>query len=634
MGRARAPLKDFQYFSPSLFKMSSVDKLEKRKLTAEEIEQLVSFIKPFRVNPKMPPDDAAIAVADMQKHGFVRQLQNVMVYPQIMKQLRDSLELAYNRALIDAGKSVGALASTSIGERNTQQSLSSFHTSGQQKVNLLVGVPRMEELVNVTRDIKTPSMEIWFNYSEDKLRDLSFIRQKAFEVLQLREVIDFIIDYNICQDRTITEDENKWYQIHSIFIGSQYENCEWSIRLELDPKLLYQNRMSLSSIAKTIHDNYGDAHCVISPDNIGIVDIYVNTDELGNVTDIIQSLKNNRRKSKKKKEEDDDDDLNLLVTDENKEWYFLRDLVLPSILYLQVGGVRGIKQCFFQEVNGIWFVTTNGSNLKAIVGLPMIDGYKTTTNHLWDTFELLGNEAARQLLRREFEKVIGVGHRHIELLIDSMTSSGRPLPASSRGINIKDVGLLAKISFEHAWEHFFKGAAVAEMDKIRGAASSIVAGNVPPLGSGYMGLLDGKSELPIDEDAELYNHSVVMSKALARPVPADSHVTQSTSIINVQGPATGSNIEIPSGVTRSRIIRPSAFSKHVPPEPFSPPIEEGKPRKTRMVGMINGIPPAPRSLDATGKEELKRIHRAKPTVFKNDGRVVENQGKQETQEVY
>ena len=123
MGRARAPLKDFKYFSPSLFKMSSADKLEKRKLTAEEIEQLVSFIKPFRVNPKMPPDDAAIAVADMQKHGFVRQLQNVMVYPQIMKQLRDSLELAYNRALIDAGKSVGALASTSIGERNTQQSL-------------------------------------------------------------------------------------------------------------------------------------------------------------------------------------------------------------------------------------------------------------------------------------------------------------------------------------------------------------------------------------------------------------------------------------------------------------------------------------------------------------------------------
>lgn len=952
--------------------MELATKREKRKLTEQEITDLVSFIKPFRVNPLLSADDAAIAIADTQRHGFVRQLRNVLVYPQILRPLRDALEIAYKRALIDAGKSVGALASTSIGEKNTQQSLScvdwnervliihkgrciednigriiddiidnskdvfrdpyveqdpnilkpvgngyiesrdvkdmwipavdengkmawrkietvmrhplynrllkvqlrsgrsvmgtsaksfltrrdnkivatagsdlkigerlpitirapslepeifiypdyqrqltreygflignnltgcyhlekhvpdfayvatdefmvglldgyfsgelvtdqsdeirtissdvhllhgiswlltrlniyseimsnnqglytltisykniskfrqyikltddykqyhldklaemnhsftysphdkigginmdlmpteihrdkllnysdefrplvdcdvlfdeiiaiedvapshdyvydftvegtrtfgllsgvqvndSFHSAGQQKIALLVGVPRMEELVNVTRDIKTPSMEIWLDYPEEKLRNLSFVREKAFEWLQMREVIDFIVDYNISQNREITENERKWYRMHSIFVGEHYENCEWSIRLEFNPKLLYQNRMTLSIVVKTIHDNYGDAHCVMSPDNIGIVDVYVDTDELGEVKKVIKSLKDNRRKSKKKHEEDDDADLRLLITDENKEYYFLRDLVLPSILHLQVGGIQGIKQCFFQEMNGLWYVTTNGSNLKAVLSLPVVNGYKTITNHLWDTFELLGSEASRQLLRREFEKVIGVGHRHIELLIDSMTSSGRPQPASSRGINIKDVGLLAKISFEHAWEHFFKGAMVAETDKIRGAASSIVAGNVPPTGSGYMGILDAKSELPIDEDAELYNHAVVMSSRSA--------TSQGYNSLRTSQPV---NIEIPGGITRRKITRPSALSKHVAPSPFTPsPGDAGRPRgRSRMMG----IPLMPSLLDNTGKEELRRMKPVKSDLFKNNGRVTENE---------
>lgn len=495
----------------------------------------------------------------------------------------------------------------------------SFHTSGQQKANLLVGVPRMEELVNVTRDIKTPSMEIWLNYSEEKLRDLSFVRRKAFDVLQLREVIDFIIDYNICHNRKITEDENKWYHIHNIFIGSHHENCEWSIRFIFDPKLLYQNRMALSTIVKIIHENYGDAHCVMSPDNVGIIDVYVDTDELGNIEEVIQLLKNNRRKSKKKKDEDDVE-LYLFITDENKEFYFLRDLVLPSILHLQVGKILGIKQCFFQELHGLWYIITDGSNLKAVVASPIVDGYKTTTNHLWDTFELLGIEAARQLLRREFEKVIGVGQRHIELLIDSMTCSGRPQPASSRGINIKDVGLLAKISFEHAWEHFFKGAMVAETDKIRGAASSIVAGNVPPLGSGYMGLVDEKNELLIDEDAELYNHFVVMSKKL--------EVQKQVTIPTIHR---SPSVQIPNNIERKRTVRPSVLSKLVPVAPFTPSLSDIKPRIKSHSGGILDVPLAPSSLDDTGKEELRRMESVKPNLFGNNGKVVETE---DTQEIY
>ena len=612
--------------------MKSTSLAPRTPLTESMIQNLLSFIQPL---PGLPAD-VAQAVAEKQREGLARQLRGVPIDRRILPRLRAQLEIGHYASLIEAGKSAGALASTSIGERQTQNSLSSFHTAGQQKVNLLVGVPRMQEIVNVTRHIKTPSMEIWLDYPADRLRDLSFVRTRALEVLEYRELGDFVLDWDVSEGRDVGPQDEAWYELHRTFVGLDYEACEWSVRLVIDPALLYARRLTLSTIAQAIESNWGDAFCVTSPDNVGLLDVYVRTERLG-VEEVVESIKTTRRKGKKKREPDEDVDLPLIITEENKERFFLRDLVIPSLLALPVGGIEGLKQCFFQEKGGQWYVTTVGSNLRAVLSHPEVDPRRTTTNHLWDTFECLGIEATRAFLRRELDKLISVNSRHIDLLVHSMTCSGRPMPASSRGIDIRQVGLLAKIGFEQPWDHFFKGALTAERDDMRGASSAIIAGRVPSLGAGIavplnrrkweawrrLGCKPGaQTELEIDEDREAYNHWQRMSlvrppvSRIPRPVPkaSDEDREEVRLIPRASGP------------------KKSNINRFLEPAPYTPTLPGQRPGHASASLVTRLVVKPRRDLDPMANAELGRLGAIPSSVFNQPtGEVRE---REEEQEVY
>ena len=51
---------------------------------------------------------------------------------------------------------VGALAAQSIGEPTTQLTLNTFHSAGTVKANATQGVPRIEELLQATQNLKSP----------------------------------------------------------------------------------------------------------------------------------------------------------------------------------------------------------------------------------------------------------------------------------------------------------------------------------------------------------------------------------------------------------------------------------------------------------------------------------------------
>jgi len=625
---------------------------ELRALTKDELDFLTDFLKPF---PGLPLTISK-SMVKRKKYELIQQLQDVQVYPEILPELKKQLELDYLRAQVDPGKSVGALASTSIGERNTQGSLSSFHTAGQQKMNLLLGVPRLQEIVNVTRDIKTPSMEIYLNYSPELSQNLSFVRERALQILEYREINDFLMDYDLAENRDLQENDESWYELHRVFVGTDYEECRWSVRLIFDTNLLYGKRMMLSTIADTIHAHYAEAFCVVSPDNIGIIDVYVNTEGVGDIKSVIKSLRSAKRKGYQDVESIES--WKFLITDENREYYFMRDIVIPSVRYLPVSGIERIRRCFFQEKAGEWYIVTDGSNLKAIMAHPEVDGNRTVTNHLWDTFECLGIEATRAMLRRELDKLISVSHRHIDLLINSMTYAGKPTPASSRGIDIRQVGLLAKISFETIWTHLFKAVIGTERDDMRGVSSAIIAGNVPLLGSGVVQLVNDKSkrkeleaemaerlsvseqvksnwdsvleesDLFIDEDREIYKQNQKMS---VNPSPS----------VNV------SERQLDTVRTSNNRVKKSNINSRLDPPPFSPLDEAQSTRSNRprllgknvnnsQLSSIFGtrivVQPENTSLsklDKTSKMEIKRLGKGKDALCGNVMEKIE-----EEQEIY
>ena len=56
---------------------------------------------------------------------------------------------------------MGALATQSLGEPATQMTLNTFHYAGVSAKNVTLSVPRLKEIINVSKRPKTPSLTIF-----------------------------------------------------------------------------------------------------------------------------------------------------------------------------------------------------------------------------------------------------------------------------------------------------------------------------------------------------------------------------------------------------------------------------------------------------------------------------------------
>jgi len=81
----------------------------------------------------------------------------------------------FNASLAHAGEVVGSIAAHSIGEPATQMTLNTFHFAGVSSKNVTLGVPRLKEIINVAKNIKTPSMQIYLQ-SEFKKTEESVMK--------------------------------------------------------------------------------------------------------------------------------------------------------------------------------------------------------------------------------------------------------------------------------------------------------------------------------------------------------------------------------------------------------------------------------------------------------------------------
>ena len=75
--------------------------------------------------------------------------------------LLGEIESRFNQAINKPGDMVGSIAAQSIGEPATQMTLNTFHFAGVSSKNVTLGVPRLKEVINVAKKLKTPSMTIY-----------------------------------------------------------------------------------------------------------------------------------------------------------------------------------------------------------------------------------------------------------------------------------------------------------------------------------------------------------------------------------------------------------------------------------------------------------------------------------------
>ncbi|MCJ1438509.1 DNA-directed RNA polymerase II subunit rpb1 [Xylographa pallens] len=436
------------------------------------------------------------------------------------------IESRFGRAAVNPGEMVGVLAAQSIGEPATQMTLNTFHFAGVSSKNVTLGVPRLKEILNVARNIKTPAMTVYQEEGMTGDQESAKFLRSAVEHTTLRsvtETTEIYYDPDV-QSTTIAADldmvESYWIIPDEAGIDA-HRQSRWLLRIILGRRKLLDKGLTVQDVASKIKENYPTDLAVIFSDN--------NADEQVIRIRMVADGKG-----------DDDDD--------SEEDVMLKRLENHILDTLTLRGVPGIDRAFLSQRTKMrekadgslvmikddpecseWFLDTSGSALGQVITIPGVDSTRTYSNSFIEVFEVFGIEATRSALMRELTAVLAfdgsyVNHRHLALLVDVMTSRGHLVPITRHGINKADTGALMRCSFEETVEILLEAAAVGELDDCRGVSENVMLGQLAPLGTGELDVfLDQKMlDTVVSDNARFGIMNYVQVKGAA---PADGAAT-------------------------------------------------------------------------------------------------------------
>ena len=444
-----------------------------RLLTTEEIENILGFIKP---QPAVPLD-TAMSVVNMNKSKLRKQLQTQKIYPAMIPILREQIEQSYRNSMIQAGESVGVICAQSIGEKQTQTTLNTFHKAGMSEKTMTSGVPRFQELINATKKPRIVNHRIHFKKKHVAVQDLRDTVGDRIVGMTFKDIAKSI-------SVGINKKDEPWYKAYALLYDDEfmaYENC---ITIKLNMNKIFEFKISLQKLVDFIHREFDDLHCVVSPPNHGQLDIFVECDNIELPEERI-----------------------LFVDSSNALEIYLEECVQPTLEKLNLCGIPGITEVFYIHEDDEWLVETNGTNsreintnfinYKQLLALDIVDDTRTISNNVWDIYEVLGIEAARQFLIEEFMSILdGINACHPCLLVDRMTHAGSISSITRYTMKKDESGPFGKASFEETMDNFLSAAARGEIEPTKGVSASIICGKRATIGTGMIGIRVDIENLP------------------------------------------------------------------------------------------------------------------------------------------
>ena len=388
--------------------------------------------------------------------------------------------------------------------------LNTFHQAGvASKSAVTRGVPRLRELLKVTQNPKATSLTIYlkpeYRNNKEKAREVV----QDLELTVLRNITDKVAIYwdaNAQKEKRSTivaEDEElmKFYQLFEeglLLEGTADRDSlsNWVLRLELNREEMFNRNISIQEVVSVMNSQF-------DKDEINVVYSDYNSDKL------VMRIRIPNKADRGNDSASQMDDFTNLKKFQNK--------LLNSIVIRGLPGIKGVtfrhdKQ-YVEMVDGKYepveqfVLDTDGSNFVKVMNHPAVDGTKVYSTNVWDVYEVLGVEATRSILFNEinglFESV-GVNYRHLCLLCDVMTRSGRLMSIDRYGINKNDIGTLAKASFEETEKILLKAALFGEVDPVTGVSANIMMGQAIRGGTAFSQiLLDDQMVPELLKDIEL-----------------------------------------------------------------------------------------------------------------------------------
>ena len=382
--------------------------------------------------------------------------------------------------------------------------LDSFHSSGTvAAVKATSGVSRLKELLNVSKNIKTPTMFIYMKpdigtivnpiEKDETGREVSDPRileakKKSIRVkmqLEMARIADILDSTEIYWDppgadglTTGLEKDNQILEVYRAFaMVDDQQRCRstspWVLRININKEKLFKIGLTMIDIYTRLIMAYNQQiDCVFSDDNADDLVFIVRL-----MTDALKDV-------------DKEDTVAALKA---MEYNLVNSVLLKGTKGIKKVAMRPVTTDMFNsetdQFDSIteWILDTDGTNLQEILANPNIDSTRTRSNDVCEIMNVLGIEAARNVLHHEFTEVVGsdaLNYRHMSMLLDTMTNRGTIMSVDRHGINRGDIGPLAKSSFEETTDMLVEASIFSQHDHINGVSANIMLGQVPPCGTG------------------------------------------------------------------------------------------------------------------------------------------------------
>jgi DNA-directed RNA polymerase II subunit RPB1 len=402
--------------------------------------------------------------------------------------LLQKINLTYKRSLVNPGEMVGLISAQSIGQPTTQMTLNTFHFAGvSDKSNVTRGLPRMEEILSLTTNMKNPSMTIFLKKEDDTNKDKAFEMISRIENTKLKNIVlKSEIYYDPDESNTRIEKDIPLMERYKEFsdilndcnlVEEEQKKNRWILRLTLNKIMMLEKNITVEEINYSLKTVYEDG-----------INCFYNDIDSEEVVFRISLNKSN--KLIKTNTIDEDDNIYILKSFQEN---ILNNIVLRGINNISKVNVLKINKYNIlntdtgdYEKKDIYALDTTGSNLLGVLSLDYIDAKRTYSNNIMEIQAVLGIEAARKCLFNELLDVLMEGeyvnHHHIALLCDRMTCNKKMVSVFRHGINNDDIGPIAKASFEETTEMFLKAARHGELDEMRGVSANVMCGQ-----QGYYG---------------------------------------------------------------------------------------------------------------------------------------------------
>ncbi|XP_059613251.1 DNA-directed RNA polymerase II subunit RPB1 [Phlebotomus argentipes] len=404
------------------------------------------------------------------------------------------IETRFQQAQVSPGEMVGALAAQSLGEPATQMTLNTFHFAGVSSKNVTLGVPRLKEIINISKRPKAPSLTVFLTGGAARDAEKAKNVLCRLEHTTLRKVTaNTAIYYDPDPQRTVIAEDQE-------FVNVYYEMPDfdptrispWLLRIELDRKRMTDKKLTMEQIAEKINAGFGDdLNCIFNDDN---------ADKLVLRIRIMNSDDNKFQDNEEDTVDKMEDDMFLRCIEAN----MLSDMTLQGIeaigkVYMHLPQTDSKKRIVITETGefkaiGEWLLETDGTSMMKVLSERDVDPVRTYSNDICEIFQVLGIEAVRKSVEKEMNAVLQfyglyVNYRHLALLCDVMTAKGHLMAITRHGINRQDTGALMRCSFEETVDVLMDAAAHAEVDPMRGVSENIIMGQLPKMGTGCFDLL-------------------------------------------------------------------------------------------------------------------------------------------------